>query len=462
MLNVITNFIRRYCSCRDVVRIGLWCAVALCGGCNIRDSELGESLIPDNQLMYTEVDSSMTIKTYILSGDTLATNRCGAFYWGAKNDDCGVMKAEFAAQFSVEGVVDELSKGKVEVDSLTITLAVKGTLGECEGRQQMSIYTLKERLYRDSVYYSDYDVEGLMQDLLGNFCVSGNPSKYTYKVYDVRQRTDSLVVRWVEKLIDTANYSSDSTFYSVFPGLGFKRSMPNYGAVYEIDPEQSYMTLYYKSVGSVADITRSVKYSFSQRGNSANAGVSHIEYDYSDAKFIRCTDSTGLVEAEYCTVQTLGGMKSLFEISGRQLETLKHRVIAQGYQNVAINRAVLTFSTIMPTDSAIEQALNQIGLYDFYRGYLSEYDAVEMDKQPKKMVLNRVNGSYSVDLTSEIVKMMRDGDSVRRIVMASIPGYNQYGLQQVIVGGGGAKVRGPKLKIKFTSIGKFKDYQPEE
>jgi hypothetical protein len=116
----------------------------------------------------------------------------------------------------------------------------------------------------------------------------------------------------------------------------------------------------------------------------------------------------------------------------------------------------------MPTDSAIEQALNQIGLYDFYRGYLSEYDAVEMDKQPKKMVLNRVNGSYSVDLTSEIVKMMRDGDSVRRIVMASIPGYNQYGLQQVIVGGGGAKVRGPKLKIKFTSIGKFKDYQPEE
>ena len=126
MLNAITNFTKRFCSSKRAATLFVSITVLsiLGSGCGERNLELGENLIPYSQVVTILIDSSVSAKTYIVGGDTLATNRCGAYYWGAKNDRLGVTRAEFAAQFMVTAVTDSLFGAGVSVDSLTLTLEV--------------------------------------------------------------------------------------------------------------------------------------------------------------------------------------------------------------------------------------------------------------------------------------------------------------------------------------------------
>ena len=103
MSSVITNFTKRFCSSKWAASLFgsiLFIGVTMCA-CREGNLELGENLIPANQMVTTLIDSSIRVNTYIVGGDTLATNRCGAYYWGAATNGLGSVRAEFAAQFAV-------------------------------------------------------------------------------------------------------------------------------------------------------------------------------------------------------------------------------------------------------------------------------------------------------------------------------------------------------------------------
>ncbi len=455
MLNAITNFTTRFCSSNGAATLFRGSIIffsILVGACREDNLELGEGLIPYNQIVTTLIDSSIKVKTYIIGGDTLATNRCGAYYWGAKSDGLGATRAEFAAQFMPTTISDSLFAQGVSVDSLVLTFAVKSSLGE-DSVQQMTIYTLKRRLFADSVYYSDFDVAELKNDSLTTVEFAGRKSEYACRIY-VADSVSESVQRFVESLIDSSGgvYRNRSAFYDRFPGLFFGRVSGQSGMVYQFDAEKMKMSLYYKTRYTRSDTSLRVDYLFADGQNSTNGGVSHIEFDYANTQFkSQIGDSTE--GATLCPVQSLGGLKSVFVVEQSQIDELKRHFVESGSLNVAILDAELCFNFESYTDSSLSQAISPIGLFREFRCYDSKYVYLSGSSDSKNTVLNSTTGQYKIKLTSAVNEMLNGRVGEQRIIMAPQPADNLYSLSQVVLVGAG-RGRMPELRLMIALIGR--------
>ena len=452
MLNAITNFTKRFCSSKRAATLFVSITVLsiLGSGCGERNLELGENLIPYSQVVTILIDSSVSAKTYIVGGDTLATNRCGAYYWGAKNDRLGVTQAEFAAQFMVATVADSLFGAGVSVDSLTLTLWVDSFLGSAD-TQSMTIYTLGRRLFADSVYYSNFDVAELKKDSLTEVELVAGRSEYTYKIYDASAVAGAHIAEFVESLADSSGgvYRDRKAFYRRFPGLFFGRGSQQSGAVYRFDAKKMKMSLYYSSRYWGSDTSRRIDYTFADGADSGNSGVSRIEFDYDSTDFSGQIGKFDTVST-LCVVQSLGGLKSMFEVDKQQLDALKKNFLDEGYPSVAVIDARLDF--VLEGDSVYKWAVSPMGLFREFRCYDSDYEYVGGAVTQQSVELNRTTGRYSVNLTSEVNAILSGSES-RKIIMAPEPKTNLYSLSQMVLRGAVGE-REPKLRLTIALIGK--------
>ena len=452
MLNAITNFTKRFCSSKRAATLFVSITVLsiLGSGCGERNLELGENLIPYRQVVTILIDSSVSAKTYIVGGDTLATNRCGAYYWGAKNDRLGVTRAEFAAQFMVATVADSLFGAGVSVDSLTLTLWVDSFLGNAD-TQSMTIYTLGRRLFADSVYYSNFDVAELKKDSLTEVELVAGRSEYTYKIYDASAVAGAHIAEFVESLADSSGgvYRDRKAFYRRFPGLFFGRKSGQSGAIYRFDAKKMKLSLYYKSQYAESDTSHRIDYTFADGTDSGNSGVSRIEFDYDSTDFGEQIGKFDTVST-LCVVQSLGGLKSMFEVDKQQLDKLRRDFIDEGCQSVAVIDARLEF--VLEGDSVYKWAVSPMGLFREFRCYDSDYEYVGGAVTQQSVELNRTTGRYSVNLTSEVNAILSGSES-RKIIMAPEPKTNLYSLSQMVLRGAVGE-REPKLRLTIALIGK--------
>ncbi|RPI44924.1 MAG: DUF4270 family protein, partial [Bacteroidetes bacterium] len=135
--------------------------------CQISDRELGTDLLPpgDNVLLFH--DTIFDIQTRLIAGKPLVTSEIVAdpqnvnriYLLGSLYDTIrGVSTAEIITHFNTTTVYK--AGPNTVIDSLVLYLRVQNYIGDTEGSFTIRAYELTDRIYMDSVYYSDYSAAG--------------------------------------------------------------------------------------------------------------------------------------------------------------------------------------------------------------------------------------------------------------------------------------------------------------
>lgn len=463
-------------------------------GCGAIDNTLGDGFIPKDELMNVLVYKDLDVKTYIIKGDTLITNMVdetnavsNPYFWGSRNE-IGYTNADFAAQFMAYAYAADTTFGDEPASQMfEFALGISDYNGNTSNKLDLEVYLLKNKLKRDSLFKSNTVLKPSdIGDLL--FSMEVKDGKFQKKIrttlFDIKgeypednnnMSTTPAFTEFMNKLMKTNG--GDTLFYASFPGLYFKLVNKNSdGAVYTIDPANTYFGMKYRNSDMKPDSTDLyVHFYFDNSIKDLNTGFSSINFDYSQTAFnAQIGDTTLTNGGKECYIQGLGGLKSYIKFDADQIKAFREKVKADGYKDIAINNAKLIFSIADPTTPYLRGAFSRLGLYSAFRlNYTKEeegavtgivdYDfTAEANGQtlPFGGYLNRSFGKYEMDITRYINKMMSstyEGDY--SIILAPSNNYYRDILTSDEVALGGSDNANPNIKpqliITYTMIGKI-------
>ena len=138
--------------------------VGLISSCQISDQELGEDLLPPEDNIFVYRDTVFEINATPVSGEPLISSETNydaerVLLMGNLSDTLvGVSEASFITQFNTN--LAFTSGPNMEIDSLMLFLYIQDYVGDMDQEITIRVHELTERIYMDSLYYSDFDPAG--------------------------------------------------------------------------------------------------------------------------------------------------------------------------------------------------------------------------------------------------------------------------------------------------------------
>lgn len=189
--------------------------------CEPVDNRLGINLLPpgDSILAYSDtlydLDMNMITPSPIvtsISADNASPGR--VFLLGSKSDTLtGKSKAEIVSRLTItqSGIFGD----NPEVDSVELSIYVTGVEGDTSLELRLSVYEFTGELEYDSVYYSDYSVEGKYdpEPLLERSFTPRAGKMHTFYI------TDEAYVERIRQAARDTVFQYDSLVKQRFPGL---------------------------------------------------------------------------------------------------------------------------------------------------------------------------------------------------------------------------------------------------
>lgn len=465
-------------------------------GCGAIDNTLGDGFISKTELMDVAVYKDFKVTTYILKGDTIVTNILDAnnktncsYFWGSRNE-IGYTNTEFAAQFMGGTYAADTTFGdEPTAQMFEFALGIGDYNGNPAEKLELEVYLLKKKIIADSIYKSDVKLETSdIGELLFKMDVKDGKfqKKIVTRLFDIKgeypeennnMSTTPAFTEFMNKLMKTN--SGDTIFYSAFPGLYFKLVNPNSnGAVYTIDPGNTYFGLKYRNKGMESKPDSTDLYAHFYFDNSVrtwNTGFTMISFNYDQTAFAnQIGDTTTLINGgKLCYVQGLGGLKSYIKLDADQIKAFRDKVKADGYKDISINNAKIVFQIETPTTQYLRGALARLGMYSVFRLNSTEEATngltgiidynIEAEANGQTIAygggLNRTFGTYEMDITRYVNRMMSstyDGDF--SIILAPSDNVFRDILTSDEVALGGSDNDNPNLRpqlvITYTMIGK--------
>ncbi|MGB9746382.1 MAG: DUF4270 family protein [Bacteroidales bacterium] len=273
------------------------CIIAI-SSCNEEPTLFGLDLLPTRDKESVFYNDAGTLAGNIFSIDSIAGYRAVKPFLGSMNDLVfGVTEGSVAVQFLY--TVSNKSFGSSPVaDSLILYIKVDTAYGDTTTPQMLRIYPLTERLYADSVYFSNKSMEGLYDpNEIGS--VSFVPTDTLIKIRMDNALGQSLLSA------DSATKSDPNTFLNYFKGIYIKPekvTTPGKGALIRADlfATQTYLKLYYHN-----DTTDSLTADYDVNSTfSARLGL--LKHDYSATGITGINDTLRNDSVLY--VQSLSGL----------------------------------------------------------------------------------------------------------------------------------------------------------
>ena len=199
--------------------IGIMAAVAL--SCEISDRELGQDLLPPGDNVFLFHDTIFEIEAFPVTSvprktSEVFTNTSGArtFLVGMLQDTItGISKASLITQFNTTSTFK--TGPNTEIDTLQLSLLFDSFTGNTEEEVTLRVYEWNERVYFDSSYYSDYEVEGKYDPVpLIEQTITPLVGSNTFMIDD-----QDFINKFLDKHTDTSILRNDSVFKDYFPGL---------------------------------------------------------------------------------------------------------------------------------------------------------------------------------------------------------------------------------------------------
>lgn len=329
--------------------------MALCIGtaglvsCEISDQELGQDLLPPGDEIFLFHDTvfdihATTITSLPVVSSEPRNNPASLMLLGETRDTvAGLSVASLVTQVNTNPTFR--SAPNLTIDSLMLFLRIQDYIGDTTQEITFSVYEFTQRIFIDSIYYSDFDPEGKY-----------NPAPLVEKSFMPRENTtlefrieDPGFIQKFSALEDTTLIKNDSLFKDFFNGFYITaRSNSPDGVIARLMPNhvQTLMSIKYATDSTQIDSTAGDDYVWGQfsieRINCQKINV--FRHDYSGTSLAGIMDRDDSVST-YCYVQGMGGVNTRFSFSS--LDEWLER------SPVAITSARLVFNVVPEDESGI-------------------------------------------------------------------------------------------------------------
>jgi len=326
----------------------IWLAVFL-SACQISDQELGEDLLPPGDDVFLYHDTIFDIHAWPVQSTHVTTSEINynpetLYLLGNWEDTIvGSAVASIVTQFNTNGSF--VNGPNMAIDSVMFFLYVDDYVGDMTQEITLTLYEFNERIYMDSTYYSDYDIEGKY-----------NPVPLAVKSFvpvdqdtlDMLITNQEFIDKWLA-LEDTTYTSSDSIFKDYFNGfyITAESASPS-GNMARIQLSNDYSLLSVKYANDSTDVDTTAGQDFKWAQFSIEEYYSQkiniFEHDFSGTSLAGIINNDS-AEIPYAYVQGMAGVNTMLQFT--DLEEWMDKA------PVAINSARLIFEVVPETESGI-------------------------------------------------------------------------------------------------------------
>ena len=318
--------------------------------CLIIDTGMGEDLLPHGENVILFHDTIFDIHTYPISGLPFITsertiNADRVLLLGNLYDTIvGSSRASLLSQFNTNQYFT--SGANMEVDSLMLYLQIQDYEGDMGEEITIRVYELTERIFLDSVYYSDYNQEGKFDPvpLVEKSFMPEDGSTLAFLIEDQDFRDKFLALG-----SDTSLFMDDSIFKDYFNGFYIEaESASPKGAMARVHLASSFsfLSLKYANDSTQIDSIAGKEFNWSQFSIDQYTcqKVSIFEHDFSGTHLSEIIDKES-ANSPYCYVQGMAGVNTRFSF-----ESLEEWIAKN---HIAINSASLVFEVVPEEESGI-------------------------------------------------------------------------------------------------------------
>ena len=323
--------------------------VVLASSCQISNQELGEDLLPPGDDVFLFHDTIFDIQAYPVRSTHVATseinNDPNAHYLLGNWQDTIVGSAVASVVTQFNNNANFVAGPNMVVDSIMFFMYVDDYVGDMDQELTIRVYEFTERIWMDSVYYSDYDMEGKF-----------NPVPLAEKSFlpvhgdtlDMLITDPGFMEKWLA-LEDTLYTSRDSIFKDYFNGFYVTAETTAPGgpmARIQLSNHSPLLSVKYANDSTDVDTTAGIDFRWAQFSIDEffSQKINLFEHDFTG------TALDGFIDDEdagvpYCYVQGMAGVNTRFRFT--DLETW----MAQN--PIAINSARLIFEVVPEEESGI-------------------------------------------------------------------------------------------------------------
>jgi Domain of unknown function (DUF4270) len=323
--------------------------LGLVTSCQMGDYELGTDILPpgDNVLVYQ--DTIFEIDAYPVTGKPLATSEnfvlTRRMLLGSVEDSIfGKSTASVVTQFNTTSAY--IPAPNTEIDSLFLALYVYDFVGDEDQDMTLSVYEFNERLYIDSVYYSDYEIAGKYNPLP---LVQKTITPEAGTTYELLIEDQDFIDKFLAIETDTSIFSYDSVFKDYFNGFYITAepvSSEGTMARIQLNNVLSRLTMKYANDSTEVDSTveRDFNYAHFSINEYSTQKINLFEHDYTGTRLEELIDNEG-AGGPYSYVQGMSGVNTRFSFANLTEWMDQNPII--------INNASLVFDVVPEEESGI-------------------------------------------------------------------------------------------------------------
>ncbi len=320
--------------------------------CQISDRELGEDLLPPGDATLLFHDTIFEIDAYSVSGQPAITSEIKGSYnsdrlmllGNLQDTIVGSSKAEVITQFNTTTLFK--SAPNTVVDTLMLSLYIKDWMGDMSREMHISVHEFTDRIYMDSLYWSDYTVEGRFNPvpLAEKTILPQNEVTLDFLIDD-----QDFIDKFLSVANDTNYFRNDSLFKDYFNGLYITaESASPEGAMARIHLAnfESRLSMRYSNDSTDVDSTAERDFSWARFpiNEYYSQKINLFEHDHTGTYLSEIIDDENAA-SPYLYVQGMTGVNIRFSFA-----TLEEW-IAQG--PMAINQATLVLDIVPEEESGI-------------------------------------------------------------------------------------------------------------
>lgn len=317
-------------------------SIMLISSCSAWEPELGQDILPPGDQVFLFYDTIIEIPAYTISGIPLETSDRSfspdnPYMIGELTDTItGMSKASLIAQINT--TVGYKPAPNTEIDSLLFSLYISDYFGNSDVPFNIQLHEVTKRIYMDSVYYSNYDLDGAYDpEILAEVTIT--PQKGD--TVPMLIQNQAFIQKFLDVQDDSALFANDSIFKDYFNGFYVTAtSTASEGAIAEVLPSNIITRLSLKYANDSTEIDSTIERDFRWATFTINEFVSQkiniFEHDYTGVDMEEIIDNPD-IETPYCFVQGMGGVSTSFQF-GNLNDWLE-----QGGGKVAINSASMIF-----------------------------------------------------------------------------------------------------------------------
>ena len=334
----------------------LWffAAIALLAGlvssCNVKDKELGVDILPPGDSVQLYHDTIFEIQAYPVTAKRMVTSE--VTYSANKLSLLGVFEDTIVGS-SKASVVTQMNTTKAFVpapntviDTLFLAIRMYDFVGDTEQEIHLSVHEFTERIYMDSLYYSDYDPEGKYNPvpLVQKSFLPENESTIELLIED-----QNFIDKFLAISTDTNYFVNDSLFKDYFNGFYISAesgSSTGCMARIQLASPNTRLTMKYANDSTDVDSTAGPDFSYAHFpiNEFSSQKINLFEHDFSGSTL------AGIIDMEtdlspYCYVQGMAGVNTRFSFTNLT-EWMQENPLV-------INSAVLVLDVVPEEESGI-------------------------------------------------------------------------------------------------------------